>query len=195
VSLAASVVFWLASRTFFAAPLYFLALPLFVFVVSISASGVKNFPSRPQVDFRDLSEKVVSVVVLTVLAALPFAAIRWLFNSGFSVLIYFPLGLLVCALFPMAVGIAVLSDDKQQVFDPRAIGKAMSALREHYLVLLLLLVASAVLVLAAQIILSFVPVLRTPLVSIAGAYGNILQAHLLGWTLWVHRDRILAAIR
>ncbi len=195
VTLAAGVVFWLASRTIFAAPLYLLALPLFVFVVSISASGVKSFPPRPQVDFRDLLEKVVPVVVLTVLVALPFAAIQWLFNPGFSVLIHFPLGLLIGALFPMAVGIAVLSDDKQQAFDPRAIGKAIWALREHYLVLLLLLVAAAVLVLAAQIILSFIPILRTPLVSIAGAYGNILQAHLLGWTLWMHRERILAAIR
>ena len=119
----------------------------------------------------------------------------WRTAVGFSVLIHFPLGLLIGALFPMAVGIAVLSDDKQQAFDPRAIGKAIWALREHYLVLLLLLVASAVLVLAAHFILSFIPVLRAPLVNIAGAYGNILQAHLLGWTLWMHRERILAAIR
>jgi DNA-directed RNA polymerase subunit RPC12/RpoP len=195
VTLAAGVVFWLASRTIFASPLYLLVLPLFVFVVSISANGAKSFPARPEVDFRQLLEQVIPVAILTVVAVLPFAAAHWLLPPALTVLLYFPLALAVAVLFPMAVGIAVLSDDKQKAFDPKAIGMAIWALREGYLVLLLLLIAAGVVVLAAQVLLSFIPLLSSPLNSIAGAYGNILQAHLLGWALWMNRERILAAIR
>jgi hypothetical protein len=93
----------------------------------------------------------------------------------------------------MAVALLLVGNDKDRAIKPGTVVRAVWALRDEYFVYLALFIAVAVGVVAVFIVLSYVPFLDRVLWSAALAYGWVLQAHFLGFFIYMNRERLRAA--
>jgi hypothetical protein len=194
VTLAIGIVFWLSRSTLLATPLSLLTLPLFVDAILRSAKGVKHWTILTGgVDQKELVQKTLPVALLYVVAALPFLAFGFVFGAALGVLFQFPWTLFLFFYGPMAVGLALFAPDTDRALKPRTVFDAIWAVRDEYFVYVLVLIAIAVAVVAVNVALTFIPWIGPLLQSLALAYGVVVQAHLLGFFLYMNRERVLAA--
>ena len=94
----------------------------------------------------------------------------------------------------MALGLVLLAGDKQKALEPRIVLRAIASLKESYFFAVVMLIAVAVVVLVLQALVGFVPIVGRAAGSVALSYGVILQAHLIGWMLYMNRERILSIL-
>jgi hypothetical protein len=95
--------------------------------------------------------------------------------------------------YPKAVALLLIGDDKDRALRPRTVVRAIWALRDEYFVYLALFIAVAVGVVAVLTVMSFIPLADRVLQSAALAYGWVLQAHFLGFFIYMNRERLLRA--
>lgn len=189
ITLGMGALIWIASFSY-TWPLALLALTVLVEIALAAARGEKrvSLPRDAKKSLRDTAPIAVLSVVLT----LPLAAFPLLFSPATSVLLQAPWSLLILLYGPVAAGLLLLGVAPAKAVHPRSVLRAMGALKEHYLLLLLGFIAVGIAVVAVRVIVSFLPWVDGPLGAFALAYGAVLQAYLLGWTLYMHRERLLA---
>ncbi len=108
-------------------------------------------------------------------------------------LVQFPMLLFLFFYYPLAVALLLVGNDKDRALQPKTVVNAIWALRDEYFLYLALFIAVAVGVVAAMTVFSFIPYLDRVLQSLALGYGWVLQAHLLGFFIYMNRERIRAA--
>lgn len=192
VTLGAGLVLWIASLSPFTWPLSLLALGVFIDVAARASRGGKAV-AMPEITKKSL-EQMAPIAALSVVLALPLVVFAWLVSPATSVLLQAPWSLLILLYAPAAIALLLLGLPPAKAVAPRTVLGAVAALKEHYLLLLLGLVAVGVAVVALRTIVSFLPWIDAPLAAVALAYGGVLQAHLLGWTVYMNRERLLAAL-
>ncbi len=110
-------------------------------------------------------------------------------------LLWLPITIVFFAYYPMAVGLLLLDDDKKRALRPRSVIQAVIALKEDYLLAVLLLIAISVLALAGQTLATFIPYLGGLVGALALADATLAHAQALGSLLYLNRERILMANR
>ncbi len=196
VTVLLGVLVFAAGSSFYLFPLNLLALPLLLDAVRRSSKGTKTWTivSRPsETDVSALLRETLPVALLSVVLAVPFLLIPLALGPGLGVLVQFPMIMFLFFYYPMAVALLLVGDNKDRAFGPRTVLAAIWALRDEYFVYLAMFIAVAVGVVAILTVLSFIPLLDRILQSVALAYGWVLQAHLLGFFIYMNRERIRAA--
>jgi hypothetical protein len=188
---------WIADLTPFLLPLHLVALVILIDVVLRSSKGEKRWVlsgSLSTEKLRDLFRSALPVLFLSIVLAIPFVAIPFVFGPSLGVLVQFPVTLFLFFYYPMAAVALLVADDKDRALHPRTVLNAIWKLRDEYFVYIALFIAVAVAAIAAVLVFTFIPFLGPLLSSIALACGWILQAHLLGFFLYMNRERIRAAV-
>jgi hypothetical protein len=196
VTLILGVLVYAAGSSFFLVFLNLLALPVLLDAVLRSSKGARTWSLLSRFSETDVSvllRETLPVALLSVVLAVPFLLIPLALGPGLGVLVQFPMMLFLFYYFPMAVALLLVGDDKDRALKPRTVFAAIWALRDEYFVYLAAFIAVAVGVVAALTVLSFIPFLDRVLQSAALAYGWVLQAHLLGFFIYMNRERIRAA--
>jgi DNA-directed RNA polymerase subunit RPC12/RpoP len=193
-TLLAAATIWAGGFAWFTAPLYLVTLFFLIDALARSSRGAKRWDilSSPP-DVKALFQQWMPIAFLTVIVGIPFLAIPYLLGPTFGVLVQFPFTLFLFFYFPMAAGLLLLASDTDQALQPGKVLRTIWSVRDEYFVYLVLFIAVAVAVVAVSIVTSFIPAIGSALQSIALAYGWILQAHLLGFFLYMNRERILSA--
>lgn len=191
LTLAVGLLLWIGSFSLTTAFLYLVAGVILIQVVRQSASGATTLSLSLEKDLRTLFDKTGTILLLTIVMVAPVMVLPWILPPVVAVFIQFPISLLILGYYPMALGLLVLGSPKG--LEPRSVIGAIARLKEAYLMALFLLVAVGVAVVAFQTVVSFVPFLGSLLKSLALGYGAVLQAYVLGWLLYMNRERILAA--
>jgi len=194
-TLATGVLIWLASLSLFSSPLYLVALGLFLFIMTDSAAGGKKLALGSNLDFKRLFEQAASLAAFTVALLALIAVFQMFLSPSSRAFLWLPVTVLFFAYYPMAAGLLLIERDKSKALQPRSVVKAIWELKEEYLLAALLLVALSIAGIAGQTLFSFIPWLGGLLGAVALAYASIAQAHTVGALLYLHRERILAAIR
>jgi hypothetical protein len=193
-TVAMGALLWLAGASWFAIPLYLVALVILLDIVLRSAKGARSWPIVSGIDFPGMKPHLLPVLLLSVAISIPFRALPYVFGPSVGVFLQFPLTLALFFYFPMAMGLVIAAEDKDSALRPKAVFRAIWAVRDEYFVYLALFVAVEVAVVLAMTIFSFLPWIHGLLQSIALAYGRVLQAHLLGFFLYMNRERLRAAV-
>jgi hypothetical protein len=179
-------------------PLNLLALPLLLDAVSRSSKGARTWTllSRfSDTNWEGLLRDAIPIAIVSAVLAVPFLLIPLALGPGLGVLVQFPMLLFLFFYYPMAVALVLVADDNEQALKPRTVVSAIWALRDEYFLYLALFIAVAVGVVAVATVVSFIPLLHRILQSVALAYGWVLQAHILGFFIYMNRERIRAAAR
>jgi hypothetical protein len=190
------VLVFAAGSALYFAPLNLLALPLLLDAVRRSSKGARTWTilSRfSDTDWGALLRETIPIAIVSVVLAVPFFLIPLALGPGLGVLVQFPMILFLFYYFPMAVALLLEGSDKERALRPRTVFAAIWALRDEYFIYLAAFIAVAVGVVAAFTVLSFIPFLDRFLQSLALAFGWVLQAHLLGYFIYMNRERIRAA--
>jgi hypothetical protein len=196
VTLLLGALVWISGSSLFLFPLNLLALPVLLDAVIRSSKGAKSWTiitRSSETDWGALLREAIPIAVVSVVLALPFLFIPLVIGSWLGVLVQFPLLLLIFFYYPLAVALLLVGNDKDRAIRPRTVIAAIWSLRDEYFLYLALFIAVAVAVVAAMTVFSFLPYLDRPLQSLALAYGWVLQAHLLGFFIYMNRERIRAA--
>jgi hypothetical protein len=196
VTLLLGALVWAAGSSLYFFPLNLLALPVLLDAVLRSSKGAKTWTLVSRLSETDpgaLLRETVPIAILSVVLAVPFLLIPRVLGPALGWLVQFPMILFLFFYYPMAVVLLLASDDKDRALRPRTVVRAIWALRDEYFFYVALLIAVAVGVLAVHIVLSFIPFLDRALQSVTLAYGWVLQAHLLGFFIYMNRERIRAA--
>jgi len=196
VTLLLGVLVLISGSSLYLFPLNLLALPILLDAVLRSSKGTKTWTilSRPSdTDWSALLRQTIPIALLSVVLAVPFLLIPLALGPGLGVLVQFPMLLSLFFYYPMAVALLFVSDDKDRATQPRTVVRAIWALRDEYFVYLALFIAVAVGVVAVFTVASFIPFLDRILQSAALAYGWVLQAHFLGFFIFMNRERLRAA--
>ena len=192
LTLSMGLLIWLAGLSVVTMPLYLLVLVAAIYVVMRSARGEKTLTLRKDLDGRAFLGQAVPAVLLTIAVTVPVLFVAYL-APFLGIIVMFPLGLLGFVYYPMALGLLVLMDDPQRALQPRTVIRTITAIKEDYILCLMLLLIVVVAVLALHTVFGFIPGIRGVLGSLAKAYGIILQAHLIGWFVYMNRERLLRA--
>jgi hypothetical protein len=196
VTLLLGVLVWISGSSLYLFPLNLLALPILLDAVLRSSKGTRTWTILSRLsdtDWSALLRQTIPIAILSVVLAVPFLLIPLLVGPGLGVLVQFPMMLFIFFYYPMAVALLFVSDDKDRALQPRTVVRAIWALRDEYFVYLALFIAVAVGVVAVFTVLSFIPLLDRILQSAALAYGWVLQAHFLGFFIYMNRERLRAA--
>ena len=196
VTLLFGVLIWAADSSFYLDPLNLLALPVLLDAVLRSSKGAKTWTIVSRFSDTDrgaLLRETIPIALLSVVLAVPFRLIPLALGPGLGALVQFPMILFLFFYYPMAVALLLVGNDKDRALKPRTVLSAIWALRDEYFVYLALLIAVAVGVVAVLLVVSFIPFLDRILQSVALAYGWILQAHVLGFFIYMTRERLRAA--
>ncbi len=189
---------WVTSLSVYLIPIQLIALLFLVDIVLSSSKGSKRWTlsrSLSSEHLRDLGREALPVLFLTVVLAIPLLAIPFVLGPSLGVLVQFPITLVLFFYYPMAAGALLVAEDKDRALHPRAVLHAIWMVRDEYFVYIALFIAVAIAAIAVILVFTFIPYLGPLLSSIALAYGWILQAHFLGFFLYMNRERIRAAIR
>jgi hypothetical protein len=196
VTLLLGALVWLTGSSLYLFPLNLLALPILLDAVIRSSKGAKTWTILTRfsdTDWGALLREAIPITVISVILALPFLLIPVVVGSWIGVLVQFPMLLFLFFYYPLAVALLLVGKDKDRAIQPRTVLTAIWALRDEYFLYLALFIAVAVGVVAAMTVFSFIPYLDRVLQSAALAYGWVLQAHLLGFFIYMNRERIRAA--
>jgi hypothetical protein len=196
VTLLLGVLVWISGSSLYLFALNLLALPILLDAVLRSSKGAKTWTivSRlSDTDWGALFREAVPIGLVSVVLALPFLLIPLALGPWLGVLVQFPMMLFLFFYYPMAVALLLVGGDKDRALRPRTVLRAIWAMRDEYFVYLALFIAVAVGVVAVMTVLSFVPFLDRILQSLALAFGWVLQAHLLGFFIYMNRERLRAA--
>jgi hypothetical protein len=187
---------WISGSSIYLFPLNLLALPILLDAVIRSSKGAKFWTILTrfsETDWGALLRDAIPIAIVSIVLALPFLLVPLVIGSWLGVLVQFPLLLLLFFYYPMAVALLLTGNDKDRAIHPRTVIEAIWGLRDPYFLYLALFIAVAVAVVAAMTVFSFIPYLDRPLQSVALAYGWVLQAHLIGFFIYMNRERIRAA--
>jgi hypothetical protein len=190
------VLIWFTGSSLWLFPLNLLALPILLDAVSRSSKGAKTWTilSRfSETDWGALLRETVPIAILSAVLAVPFLLIPLALGPWLGVLVQFPMLLFLFFYYPMAVALLIASDDTQRALQPKTVLRAIWALRDEYFLYIALFIAAALAVVAALTVFSFIPLFDRILQSVALAYGWVLQAHFLGFFLYMNRERLRAA--
>jgi hypothetical protein len=196
VTLLLGALVWISGSSIYLFPLNLLALPILLDAVIRSSKGAKFWTILTrfsETDWGALLRDAIPIAIVSIVLALPFLLVPLVIGSWLGVLVQFPLLLLLFFYYPMAVALLLAGNDKDRAIHPRTVIEAIWGLRDPYFLYLALFIAVAVAVVAAMTVFSFIPYLDRPLQSVALAYGWVLQAHLLGFFIYMNRERIRAA--
>jgi hypothetical protein len=196
VTLLLGVLVWIAGSSLWAFPLNLLALPVLLDAVLRSSRGAKSWTilSRfSETDWGALLREAIPIAIVSVVLAIPFLLIPLVLGPGLGVLAQFPVLLFLFFYYPMAVALLLVAEDKDRAFQPKTVVRAIWGMRDEYFVYLAVFIAIAVAVVGALTVLSFIPFLDRILQSAALAYGWVLQAHVLGFFIYMNRERLRAA--
>ncbi len=196
VTLLLGVLVWICGSSLYLFPLNLLGLPILLDAVLRSSKGKRTWTilSRPSdTDWGAHLRQTIPIALLSVVLAVPFLLIPLALGPGLGVLVQFPMVLFLFFYYPMAVALLFASDDKDRALQPKTVVRAVWALRDEYFVYLALFIAVTVGVVAVFTILSFIPLLDRILQSVALAYGWVLQAHFLGFFIYMNRERLRTA--
>ena len=196
VTLLLGALVWATGSSLYLFPLNLLALPLLLDAVVRSSKGGKTWTVVSRVsdtDWGALLRETIPIALVSVVLAVPFLLIPLALGPGLGVLVQFPMLVFLFFYYPMAVALLLVVDDKDRALAPRTVLKAIWALRDEYFVYLAAFIAVAVGVVACMTVFSFIPLLDRILQSVSLAYGWVLQAHLLGFFIYMNRERIRAA--
>lgn len=191
VPLVVGILYFVATWSVWTALLVLVNVAILFQVVRQAAKGAKTISLALEGDVKAFLAKTGPVILLAALMAVPLVALQLILPPVVAIFIQFPLSIAILIYFPMAVGLLALESPKGM--EPRSVLNAIVALRENYLLALLLLIAVGIAVVAAQTLVSFLPFLGRLLGSLALGYGSVLQAYILGWLVYMNRERILAA--
>ena len=186
---------WLGGLSIFLLPLYFVALALVVHVAASSIRGEKKLAIAPNLDLKKLGEQVIPVAMFTTVVTAIVVGIEFYAPPFARAVLQLPLTVASFAYLPMALGLLLLGQGTAKAFEPKTVIAAIKTLREDYLLIVLFLIAISVMVIALQMLFSFIPWLGRLLGAAALAYGATAQAHALGSLLYLNRERILATVR
>jgi hypothetical protein len=196
VTLVLGVLVFVSGTAFYLFPLNLLALPVLLDAVTRSAKGAKSWTILTRfsdTDWGALLREAIPVLLLSVVVSVPFLVIPLVLGPWLGVLFQFPILLFLFYYYPMAAALLLVGEDKDRALKPRTVFSAIWKLRDEYFVYLALFIAVAVGVVAVMTVLSFIPFFDRFLQSVALAYGWVLQAHVLGFFIYMNRERIRAA--
>jgi len=196
VTLLIGVLVWISGSSLYLFPLNLLALPILLDAVVRSSKGAKTWTilSRfSDTEWGPLLREAIPIALLSAVLAVPFLLIPLALGPGLGVLVQFPMMLFLFFYYPMAVALLLVGGDKDRALQPRTVVRAIWALRDEYFVYLALFIAVAVGVVAVMTVFSFLPLVDRILQSAALAYGWVLQAHFLGFFIYMNRERLRAA--
>lgn len=196
VTVLLGVLVWISGSSLYLFPLNLLALPILLDAVLRSSKGAKTWTILTRfsdTDWGALLREMIPTALLSVVLAVPFLLIPLALGPGLGVLAQFPMMLFLFFYYPMAVALLLIGDDKDRALRPRTVVRAIWALRDEYFVYLALFIAVAVGVVAVLTVMSFIPLADRVLQSAALAYGWVLQAHFLGFFIYMNRERLLRA--
>jgi hypothetical protein len=196
VTLLLGFLVWIAGFSLYLFPLNLLALPVLLDAVLRSSKGARTWTilSRfSDTDWGALLRETIPIAIVSAVLAVPFLLIPLALGPGLGVLVQFPMMLFLFFYYPMAVALLLVGSDKDRALQPKTVVRAIWALRDEYFVYLALFIAVAVGVVAVLTVLSFIPLLDRVLQSAALAYGWVLQAHFLGFFIYMNRERLRAA--
>jgi hypothetical protein len=196
VTLLLGVLVWISGFSLFLFPLNLLALPVLLDAVNRSSKGAKTWTIVKRfsdTDWGALLRETIPIALLSVVLAVPFVVIPLGLGPVLGVLVQFPMMLFLFYYYPMAVALLLVGNDKDRAIKPRTVFRAIWAIRDEYFVYLALFIAVAVGVVAVMTVVSFIPLLDRLLQSVALAYGWVLQAHFLGFFIYMNRERLRAA--
>jgi hypothetical protein len=189
---------WVSGSSLYLFPLNLLALPLLLDAVTRSSKGARTWTilSRfSDTDWEALLRDAIPIGIVSVVLAVPFLLIPLTLGPALGVLVQFPMLLVLFFYYPMAVALVLVADDNEQALKPRTVVSAIWAMRDEYFLYLALFIAVAVAVVAVATVVSFIPFLNRILQSVALAYGWVLQSHILGFFIYMNRERVRAAAR
>jgi hypothetical protein len=192
------ILIWISGTSLWLAPLNLLALPLLLDAVMRSSKGAKNWSIVTRfsdTDWNALLRDAIPIAIVSAVLAIPFLLIPLALGPALGVLVQFPMLLFLFFYYPMAVALVLAADDNEQALKPRTVIQAIWSLRDEYFLYLAVFIAVAVAVVAVATVASFIPVVHRFLTSAALAYGWVLQAHVLGFFLYMNRERVRAAAR
>ena len=185
--------FFVGALSLFLIPAYLVSLLLLTHVAKSSAEGVKKLTLDNLKPEPLLKQFVPIAVFAAVMGGIALAIDLFVSPTGRAFL-QLPITLIAFAYFPMAIGLLLLGKSTATAFEPKTVIQAIKTLREDYLLIALFLIAISVVVLALQILFSFIPYLGRLLAAAALAYGSVGQAHALGSLLYLHRERVLSSV-
>jgi hypothetical protein len=197
VTLLLGALLWIASSSLLLLPLQLLALPVLVDAVIRSSRGGRTWAilSRlSDIDGGSLLRTTIPIAILSIVLALPLLVIPFVVGTWIGVLLQFPIVLFIFFYYPMSVALLLVSDVGERAIRPRTVLRVIWALRDEYFLYLALFIAVAVGIVGVVLVLSFIPFVYGVLHSIAVAYGWVLQAHILGFFIYMNRERLRAAV-
>jgi predicted Zn finger-like uncharacterized protein len=196
VTLVLGALVWITGFSLYLFPLNLTALPVLLDAVLRSSKGARTWTilSRfSDTDWGALLRETIPIALVSAVLAVPFLLIPLALGPGLGVLVQFPMMLFLFFYYPMAVALLLVGSDKDRALKPGTVVRAIWSLRDEYFVYLALFIAVAVGVVAVLTVLSFIPLLDRILQSAALAYGWVLQAHFLGFFIYMNRERLRAA--
>ena len=186
---------WIGSRGLRGIPIYLIGLAYVVHVIQRSAKGDKTLGFGP--DSSDiwhlagsgLAALIVSaVVVLPILLFNVFVIYKAFQEPTFLLLALFnlPLVLIATIYYPMALGMTAVWHNRWLSLNPRVVIGAIMEIPGDYAILIVAFVAMTAFEWTLATIMGTIPFLGDIFSSCVAAYLGIIQAHIIGWTLYMN---------
>jgi hypothetical protein len=177
-----------------------IALAYLVRIILRSAKGEKKLGKAPDLsDARELAASGGMALLVTAIVFLPlilfnvfvvYGSLNQGESAGALALLNLPLGLATFAYYPMALGIAAVWRDKGEALQPKVVLGHIVTIKEDYAFLL----AAWFFLIAVQwvvgTVLGWIPLLGGLLASLVSAYAVVIEAHVLGWTLYMNAPQL-----
>lgn len=193
------VLSWLGSWSWRGRVLLLIALAYLFHVVSRSAKGDKKMGMPDSTDITDLAGTGAMALLVTALVFLPII----LFNvfvvfrsvgeeQGMGQLFFLnvPLGLATFAYYPMALGMSAVWHNKWLALRPDVVVSHILKIKKDYLILLGVLLGITAVQWVLEMLARAVPILGSLVASFLSAYASVIEAHILGWTLYMKAEEL-----
>ena len=191
---------WLGSWGFLGRIFALIAFAYLVQVVSRSARGEKKLGLGPDLsDPLDFATSGGMALLVTAIVFLPLIlfnvfVVYGSLNQGQSTgalgLLNIPLGFATFVYYPMALGMSAVWRNKWLALQPQVVLGHILSIKEDYTFLL----AAWFFLFAVQwvvgSVLGWIPILGGLLGSLIWAYAGVIQAHTLGWTLYMNAPEL-----
>jgi len=171
-----------------------------VHALAMSGQGEKELTMPDIADVGYLVGRGFLVVIVIIAVSLPiilldiFVLVALLKGSVAGVVLLFlirvPLGLVLFVYYPMALGVVVVWHNWQLAFRPDIVVIHMLKIKRDYLAMLAAFVVLGIAEIVVTAVGSLVPILGWMVTCALGAYVALVEAHILGWTLYMKEHEL-----
>ncbi|HSF17002.1 MAG TPA: hypothetical protein VLK65_15740 [Vicinamibacteria bacterium] len=191
---------WIGSMGLRGLLVYAVGLAFFVHIIARSAKGEKKMGIGPETtDPLELAGTGVAVVIATLTVALPlilfnfFVVYRGLSDGeepGSLFLLNIPMAIAALAYYPMAIGMSAVWHNKWLSLRPDIVIGHILKIQRDYAILVGFCAAITLTQWFIESLAWIVPVFGGLASGIVSAYLGVIEAHIIGWTLYMNHEEL-----